>query len=65
MGVNRKVTQRPYGYLALDLHPAGDNSRHMFSHLFTHERCIRLYRRKVKIETNITLVRNHFMYVRS
>ena len=49
MGVNRKVTQRPYGYLALDLYPAGDNSRHMFSHLFTHERCIRLYRRKVKI----------------
>ena len=49
VGVNRKVTQRPYGYLASELHPAGDNSRRVFSHLFTHEGCIRFYRRKVKI----------------
>ena len=49
VGVNRKVTQRPYGYLASELHPAGDNSRRVFSHLFTHEGSIRFYRRKVKI----------------
>ena len=49
MEVCRKVTQRPYGYLALDLHPASDDNRRVFSHLLTYEGCIRFYHRKVKI----------------
>ena len=49
MEVCRKVTQRPYGYLALDLHPASDDNRRVFSHLLTYEGCIRFHHRKVKI----------------
>ena len=49
MEVCRKVTLRPYGYLALDLHPASDDNRRVFSHLLTYEGCIRFYHRKVKI----------------
>lgn len=49
MEVCRKVTKRPYGYLALDLHPASDDNRRVFSHLLTYEGCIRFYHRKVKI----------------
>ncbi|XP_078382142.1 uncharacterized protein LOC144664798 [Oculina patagonica] len=37
MTVYQKVAKRPFGYLALDLHPASDDIRRVFSHLLTHE----------------------------
>ena len=43
MEVYLKVNQRPHGYLTLDLHPASNDNRCMFSHILTHEGCMRLY----------------------
>ena len=36
MVVYQKVGERPFGYMVLDLHPASDDSRRVFSHLLTH-----------------------------
>ena len=37
MDVYQKVTERPFGYTVLDLHPASDDRKRVFSHLLTHE----------------------------
>ena len=49
MQVYSEATQRPYGYITLDLHPASKDAHRVFSHLLTHEGCMRLYPRKVKL----------------
>ena len=45
MDVYQKVTERPFGYTVLDLHPASDNRKRVFSHLLTHEGYPRWHRR--------------------
>ena len=45
MDVYQKVTERPFRYTVLDLHPASDDSKRVFSHLLTHERYPRWHRR--------------------
>ena len=37
MDVYQKVTEHPFGYTVLDLHPASDDRKRVFSHLLTHE----------------------------
>ena len=37
MDVHQKVTERSLGYTVLDLHPACDDRKRVFSHLFRHE----------------------------
>lgn len=49
MQVYSEATQRPYGYITLDLHPASKDVHRVFSHLLTHEGCMRMYPRKVKL----------------
>lgn len=44
MDVYRKVTERPFRYLTLDLHPASDDCTGVLSHLLTNEGCMRCYR---------------------
>ena len=44
MDVYRKVTERTFGYLTLDLHPASDDSTRIMSHLLQHEGFMRCYR---------------------
>lgn len=39
-----KVTERPFGYMLLDLHPKSSDDRRLWSHLLKHEGCMRLYR---------------------
>jgi len=46
MNTYQKVTKRPFGYTVLDLHPASDDRKRMFSHLLTHEGYPRWHRRK-------------------
>ncbi|KAL9983874.1 hypothetical protein ACROYT_G006117 [Oculina patagonica] len=48
MTMFQKVAERPFGYLTLDLHPASDDRRRVFSHLLTHEGYASWYRRKEK-----------------
>ena len=45
MDVYQKVTERPFGYTVLDLHPASDDRKRLFSHLLTHEGYPRWHRR--------------------
>lgn len=49
MQVYSEATQRPYGYITPDLHPASKDVHRVFSHLLTHEGCMRMYPRKVKL----------------
>ena len=37
MAVYQKVTERPFGYMVLDLHLSSDDRKRVFSHLLTHE----------------------------
>ena len=37
MDVYQKVTEGPFRYTILDLHPVSDDRRRVFSHLLTHE----------------------------
>jgi len=45
MDVYQKVTERPFGYTVLDLHPASDDRKRVFSHLLTHEGYPHMHRR--------------------
>ena len=45
MDVYQKVTERPLGYTVLDLHPASDDRKRVFSHLLTHKGYPRWHRR--------------------
>ena len=45
MDLYQKVTERPFGYTVLDLHPASDDRKRVFSHLLTHEGYPRWHRR--------------------
>ena len=45
MDVYQKVTERPFGYTVLDLHPASNDRKHVFSHPLMHERYLRWHRR--------------------
>ena len=45
MDVYQKVTERPFGYTVLDLHPASDDRKRVFSRLLTHEGYPRWHRR--------------------
>ena len=42
----RKATERPFGYLLLDLHPKSSDDRRILSHLLKEERCMRCYQFK-------------------
>ena len=44
--VYQNVTERPFGYMVLDLHPDSDDRKRVFSHLLTHEGYPRWHRRK-------------------
>ena len=46
MQVYFEVTQRPFGYITLDLHPASNDARRLYSHLLKHEGCMRFYTKK-------------------
>ena len=48
MDVYQKVAERPFGYMVLDLHPASDDRRRVFSNLLTHEGYPRWYRRELE-----------------
>ena len=50
MDVYRKVSKRPFGYKVLDLHPASDDRKRVFSHLLTHEGYPRWHRKKKTVE---------------
>ncbi|XP_078355694.1 uncharacterized protein LOC144640413 [Oculina patagonica] len=39
-----QVTEQPFGYLVLDLHPRSSDDRRIFSHLLKDEGCMRCYR---------------------
>ena len=45
MDVYQKVTERPFGYMVLDFHPANDNRERVLSHPLTHEGYPRWHRR--------------------
>ena len=44
MGVYDECTERPYGYLCFDVHPASRDSMRLVRHLLKHEGCMRCYR---------------------
>ena len=48
MDVYQKVAERPFGYTVLDLHPASDDRKRVFSHLLTHEGYQRWQRKKTE-----------------
>ena len=48
MDVYQKVTERPFGCTVLDLHPASDDRKRVFSHLLTHEGYQRWHRKKTE-----------------
>ena len=45
MTVYQKVAERPFGYMVLDLHPASDDRKRVFSKLLKQEGCMRWYKR--------------------
>lgn len=45
MTVYQKMSERPFGYMVLDLHPGSDDKKRVFSHLLTHEGFLRWHRR--------------------
>ena len=61
MDVYQKVGERPFGYMVLDLHPASDDRRRVFSHLLTHEGYARWHRRKLVscISINVSIDSAH------
>ena len=46
MDIYNACTDRPYGYLLFDVHPASRDSTRLLSHLLRHEGCVRCYREK-------------------
>ena len=46
MDVYQKVTERPFGHTVLELQPASDDRKRVFSHLLTHEGYPRWHRLK-------------------
>ncbi|XP_078355815.1 uncharacterized protein LOC144661000 [Oculina patagonica] len=44
MDVYAKTTERPFGYMVLDLHPASCDNKRIFSHLLKEKGCMRCYR---------------------
>ena len=42
----RKVTERPFGYMLLDLHPKSSDDQRILSHLLKEEGCIRCHQLK-------------------
>ena len=44
MDVYNECTERPYGYLCFDVHPASRDSMRLVSHLLKQEGCMRCYR---------------------
>ena len=45
VGIFRKCTQRPFGYLMLDLHPASDDRFRLFTNVLPEEGLTELYER--------------------
>ena len=64
MDVYQKVTERPFGYTVLDLHPASDDRKRVFSHLLTHEGYPRWHRR-IKKEGVWSLSKNDILNITS
>ena len=64
MDVYRKVTKRPFGYTVLDLHPASDDRKHVFSLPLTHEGYLRCHRR-IKKEDVWSLSKNDMLNITS
>ena len=64
MDVYQKVTERPFGYTVLDLHPASDDMKRVFSHLLTHEGIPRWHRR-IKKEGVWSLSKNDILNITS
>ena len=42
----RKVTERPFGYMLLDLHPKSSDDQRILSHLLKEEGCMRCHQLK-------------------
>ena len=42
----QKVTERPFGYMLLDLHPKSSDKERVLSHLLKEEGCVRCYQSK-------------------
>ena len=60
MRVYSQATQRPFGYITLDLHPASDDTRRLFSHLLRHEAgCMRIYTERSDNEPSIDLLKTY------
>ena len=64
MDVYQKVTERSFGYTVLDLHPASDDRKRVFSHLLTHEGIPRWHRR-IKKEGVWSLSKNDILNITS
>ena len=45
-GTFRKLTERPFGYMLLDLHPKSSDDQRILSHLLKEEGCIRCHQLK-------------------
>ena len=54
MDVYQKVTEQPFGYMVLDLHPCSDVRKRVFSHLLTHEGYPCWYGRKIKAVSSLS-----------
>ena len=48
MDVFQKVTERPFSYTFLDLHPTSDDRKRVFSHLLMHEGYPRRHQKKTE-----------------
>ena len=64
MDVYQKVSERSFGYTVLDLHPASDDRKRVFSHLLTHEGFPRWHRR-IKKEGVRSLSKNDILNITS
>ena len=62
MDVYQKATERPFGYTVLDLHPASDNRKRVFSHLLTHEG-YPCWHRRIRKEDVCSLSKNDILNI--
>ena len=46
MDMYQQVSKRPFGYIVLDLNPAGDYRIRVLSHFLTHEEFLRCYKKE-------------------
>ena len=51
METYRKVTDRPFGYMLLDLHPTSQDDQRILSHLLKEEGCVRCHQFKTPVSS--------------